>query len=140
MSRIREMCPAVQVGIRSLSAEEAVKIKKNKYPIFWAKDIYNNEAWFKKAISKLGKDVYITFDIDVFNPAIMPATGTPEPGGLDWYPVLKFLREVFKKKNVVGFDIVELAPIEGRNDCDFLAARLVHKVIGYKFFGKTGKK
>ena len=64
----------------------------------------------------------------------MSSTGTPEPGGLQWYIVLKFLKEVFKKKNVVGFDLVELAPIEGRHDCDFLAARLVHKVIGYKFF------
>lgn len=136
MSRIRELCPAVQVGIRSLSKEEAEKAKKNNYPIFWAQDIHDNEKWFDKAISRLSDDVYITFDIDVFDPSIMPATGTTEPGGLGWYPVLKFLKEVFKKKNVVGFDLVELAPIKERHDCDFLAARLVHKVIGYKFFGK----
>jgi len=136
MSRIREMCPAVQVGIRSLSTEEAAKIKKNNYPIFWAKDIHDNERWFKKALSRLSKDVYITFDIDVFDPSIMPATGTPEPGGLSWYLVLDFLKEVFKSRNVVGFDLVELAPIEGRHDCDFLAAKLVHKVIGYKFYTK----
>lgn len=136
MSRIREMCPAVQVGIRAFSIEEAEKIKKSNYPVFLAKDIYDNEKWFDKAISKLSDDVYITFDIDVFDPSIMPATGTPEPGGLGWYPVLKFLKEIFRKKNVVGFDLVELAPIKERHDCDFLAARLVHKMIGYKFFLK----
>ncbi|PIN86638.1 agmatinase [Candidatus Woesearchaeota archaeon CG10_big_fil_rev_8_21_14_0_10_44_13] len=136
MSRVREICPAVQVGIRSLSKDEADKAKNNKYDIFWAKDIHDNEKWFDKAISKLSDDVYITFDIDVFDPSIMSSTGTPEPGGLSWYLVLDFLKEVFRKKNVVGFDLVELAPIEGRHDCDFLAARLVHKVIGYKFFGK----
>ena len=134
MSRIREMCPAVQVGIRAFSKEEAEKIRKNKYPVFLAKDIYNDEKWFDSAIKGLSNDVYITFDIDAFDPSIMPATGTPEPGGLQWYPVLKFLRKVFKEKNVVGFDLVELAPIEGRHDCDFLAARLVHKIIGYKFY------
>ncbi|HLC99030.1 MAG TPA: agmatinase, partial [Candidatus Nanoarchaeia archaeon] len=130
MSRVREMCPAVQVGIRAFSKEEAEKIKKNKYPIFLAKDIYNDEKWFDSAIKGLSNDVYITFDIDAFDPSIMPATGTPEPGGLQWYPVLKFLRKVFKEKNVVGFDLVELAPIKERHDCDFLAARLVHKIIG----------
>ena len=109
-------------------------MKKNKYPIFLAKDIYNDEKWFDSAIKGLSNDVYITFDIDAFDPSIMPATGTPEPGGLQWYPVLKFLRKVFREKNVVGFDIVELAPIKERHDCDFLAARLVHKIIGYKFY------
>ena len=135
MSRIIEIgCLPVQVGIRSLSKEEANKIENEAYNIFFAKDIYNNERWFKEAISKLSNDVYITFDIDAFDPSIMPATGTPEPGGLQWYPVLKFLRKVFKEKNVVGFDLVELAPIKERHDCDFLAARLVHKIIGYKFY------
>ncbi|MFC1732647.1 agmatinase [candidate division KSB1 bacterium] len=134
MSRVREMCPAVQVGIRSLSKEEAEKIEKDNYSIFWAKDIHDNDDWMGKAIDALSDDVYITFDIDAFDPSIMPATGTTEPGGLLWYQTLRFLKLVFEKKNVVGFDLVELAPIKDRPDCDFMAAKLVHKVIGYKFF------
>ncbi|MCX6707423.1 MAG: agmatinase [Candidatus Woesearchaeota archaeon] len=136
MSRIRELCPAVQVGIRDFSRPEAEKIKKFNYPIFMAKDIYDNDKWFDKAIGKLSDDVFITFDIDVFDQSIMPATGTPVTGGLDWYMVIKFLRRVFEKKNVVGFDLVELAPMKNMHGCDYLAAKLVYKMIGYKFFAK----
>lgn len=136
MSRIREMCPAVQVGIRDFSKPEADKIKKFNYPVFMAKDIYNNEAWFDRAIGKLSDDVFITLDIDVFDQSIMPATGTPVTGGLDWYIIIKFLKRVFEKKNVVGFDLVELAPMKNMHGCDYLAAKLVYKMIGYKFFGK----
>ncbi|MBU0536427.1 MAG: agmatinase [Nanoarchaeota archaeon] len=135
MSRILEICPAVLIGIRSLSKGEAERIKKDNLNVYWAKDMQTSDAWMDEAISKLSDDVYITFDIDAFDPSIMPATGTPEPGGLQWYPVIRFLRKLFKEKNVVGFDLVELAPIKGRPDCDFLAARLVHKMIGYKFRG-----
>jgi len=130
MARVREICPAVQIGIRSLSFEESKVIKKDKLPIFWAKDINNNEEWFDKVIDKLSDNVYITIDLDVFDPSIMSATGTPEPGGLNWYLVIKFLKEVCKKKKVVGFDVVELAP-SGDISCDFLAAKLVYKMIGY---------
>jgi agmatinase len=77
--------------------------------------------------------VYITIDLDVFDPSIMPATGTPEPGGLDWYAVIRFLRRVFKEKDVLGFDIVELAPIENNPAPDFLAAKLYYKLLSYKF-------
>ena len=130
------MCPAVQVGIRDFSRPEAEKIKNFNYPVFMAKDIYNNEAWFDRAIDKLSDDVFITLDIDVFDQSIMPATGTPVTGGLDWYMVVKFLRRVFEKKNVVGFDLVELAPTKNMHGCDYLAAKLVYKMIGYKYFLK----
>jgi agmatinase len=130
MARVREICPAVQVGIRSLSAEEAEWIKKNSLLVFWARDIYNNEDWFEKAIEKLSKNVFITIDLDVFDPSVMSATGTPEPGGLDWYTVIKFLKKVCQKRNVVGFDVVELAPTK-EVSCDFLAAKLVYRMIGY---------
>lgn len=130
MARVREICPAVQVGIRSLSKEEAEWIKKDNLPIFWAKDIYNNDNWFDKAISKLSDNVFITIDVDIFDPSIMEATGTPEPGGLNWYQVVRFLKEVCKRKKIVGFDVVELAP-NGNNACDFSCAKLVYKMIGY---------
>jgi len=122
-----------QVGIRSISEEEEPFIKKKKLNIFFCRNIYNNENWFKEAIDSLTDNVYITIDLDVFDPGIMPAVGTPEPGGLDWYKVINFLKEVFKKKNVVGFDVVELCPIEDNIASDFLAARLAYKLIAYKF-------
>lgn len=123
----------VQVGIRSLSPEEAYFVKKKNMEIFWAKDIFDNNAWMDKAISGLAKNVYITFDLDVFDPSILPSTGTPEPGGLYYYQVLKFLRKVFEQKNVVGFDVVELRPNENDVGSDFTAAKVIYKMIGYKF-------
>lgn len=123
----------VQVGIRSLSPEEAYFVKKKNMEIFWAKDIFDNNAWMDKAISGLAKNVYITFDLDVFDPSILPSTGTPEPGGLYYYQVLKFLRKVFEQKNIVGFDVVELRPNENDVGSDFTAAKVIYKMIGYKF-------
>jgi len=133
MARARELCEVVQVGIRSQELDEKDVNKEN---IFYAKDIYDNEQWMDEAISKLSDNVYITFDLDAFDISIMPSTGTPEPGGLQWYQALKFLKKVFKEKNVVGFDVVELAPIDNLIAPDFLAAKLVYKMIGYWFFLK----
>lgn len=133
MARAREICNVVQVGIRSQDFSEKDINKKN---VFYAKDIHDNDDWMDKAISKLSDNVYITFDLDVLDPSIMPSTGIPEPGGLLWYQTLKFLKKVFEKKNVVGFDVVELAPIDNLIAPDFLAAKLVYKMIGYKFFLK----
>lgn len=133
MSRVRELCPAVQVGIRSMSDEEAEKIKKAKLDIFYAKDIYDNDNWMDKAISKLTNDVYITIDLDCFDPSIMPSTGTPEPGGLGWYQVLKFLKKVSEKKKIIGFDVVELAPNKDNVAPDFMAAKLIYKLLGFIF-------
>lgn len=125
MKRIREICPAVQVGIRSVEKRTADQ------DIFYAKDMHDNDGWMDKAISKLSGDVYITFDLDFLDPSIMPSTGTPEPGGLLWYQTLKFLKKVAEKKNIVGFDVIELCPIKGMVAPDFLAAKLVYTLIGY---------
>jgi hypothetical protein len=86
-------------------------------------------------LERLTEDVYLTIDVDCFDPSLVPSTGTPEPGGLQWYPVLKLLRQVFRERNVVACDVVELAPIPGLHAPDFLVAKLVYKLIGYKFFG-----
>lgn len=137
MARIRERCNAVSVGIRSLSAEEAEVIKKNNYNIFWAKDKKNISSWTSEILENLNKNVYITIDLDVFDPLVMPAVGTPEPGGLDWYQVLDMTKTVFKKKNVVGFDVVELCPEPKNKSPDFTAAKLVYKLLGYKFYPHT---
>jgi len=142
MARIYEKNPkkVVHVGIRSCCDEEIEKIKKNNLTVFWAKDIHtakdHKREWVKKAVEKLDKDVYITLDVDVFDPSVISATGTPEPGGLDWYNVIDFLKEVFKHKNVVGFDVVELAPNKYSSASDFTVARLVYRMIGYKFCRK----
>ena len=134
MHRILDLdVPFVQVGIRSVCEEDTRVIKRKKIPVFWAKDIYNNNNWFDKAISKLSDNVYVTIDLDVFDPSIMPSTGTPEPGGLTWYNVINFLKEVAKQKNIVGFDVVELAPNKDNIAPDFMAARLVYKMVGYVF-------
>jgi len=133
MSRTKELCPIVQVGIRSMDSSE--KESMDKAGVFFAKDIYNNRDWIKKVISKLSENVYITIDLDVFDPSIMPSTGTPEPGGLLWYDVLELLKTVSEKKNLVGFDVVELCP-DGRNTApDFMAAKLIYKLLSYKFKG-----
>lgn len=133
MKRVGEICPVVPVGIRSLSFEEAEFIKEKKLKIFWAKDIVDNDKWFDNAISRLSKNVYITIDLDGFDPSIMPSVGTPEPGGLGYYQVLRFLKRVCEKRNVVGFDIVELCPNENEISSDFTAARMIYKLIGFKF-------
>tara|TARA_Y100000310_G_scaffold310765_1_gene356349 strand:+ start:10659 stop:11555 length:897 start_codon:yes stop_codon:yes gene_type:complete len=134
MKRCMDICKnIVQVGVRSLDYEEAVFIKENNLKIFWAKDIFDNDEWIQSAVSKLSKNVYITLDLDVFDPSIMPSTGTPEPGGLLYYPVLRFLKKVFEERNVVGFDIVELCPNENDVSSDFTAAKVLYKMIGYKF-------
>jgi len=134
MRRVREICnDVVQVGIRSISAEEMefVMSEKLEGEIFLMRDIIDDEGWKEDVIQKLGQNVYITIDLDGLDPAIMPAVGTPEPGGLEWYEVLSLLREVAESKKVVGFDVVELAPIPGLIAPNVLAARLIYKLIGY---------
>lgn len=131
MARAKEYCPIVQVGIRSMSVEEKNNLDTKK--IFWAKEIYNNKAWINRAIKQLSKNVYITIDLDVFDPSIMSSTGTPEPGGLLWYDVLDFLKMVNKKVNIVGFDVVELCPNDTNKSPDFLAAKLIYQILSYKF-------
>ncbi|MHA1238323.1 MAG: agmatinase [Candidatus Odinarchaeia archaeon] len=130
MRRIREHSDAVQVGIRSLSKEEADLIKTRKYKIFYA--IRMREADCKNEIcSTLNDNVFITIDVDVFDPSLIPSVGTPEPGGLGWYEVLDLLKFIVDNKNVVGFDVVELSPIPEIKSPDFIIAKLVYKLIGY---------
>ena len=125
----------VQVGIRSQDEDEARLIEEKGLSVFYAKDVVDNDEWMDKAINELTDCVYITIDLDGFDPGIMPSTGTPEPGGLGWYQAIKFLRRVADKKKVVGFDVVELAPISGLHHADFTAAKLVYKLLGYVFNG-----
>ena len=123
----------VQVGIRSMDVAE--KEHMNYDQTYFAHDILDSDgSWIEKAISQMTDQVYVTFDLDAFDSSIMPATGTPEPGGLDWNLTTKFLQKVFKQREVVGFDIVELAPIEGMHSPQYLAAKLYYKLLSYKFY------
>jgi len=134
--RFSELCPVIQLGIRSLSAEEAEFLKGSEdVRTFFMKDIRKDglELALERAIPELSDNVYISFDIDALDPGIMPATGTPEPGGFGWYEALEILRKVCEQKKVVGFDLVELSPIPGSPASDFLAAKLAYKFLGYEF-------
>lgn len=121
----------VQAGIRSMDISEKEFLKPEN--CFFARDIFKNPHWITEALDRMTEKVYITLDLDVFDPSIMPATGTPEPGGLDWYGTLAFLKEIFKNKQVLGFDIVELAPLAGNKAPEFLVAKLYYKMLSYKF-------
>ncbi|MBN2569733.1 MAG: agmatinase [Deltaproteobacteria bacterium] len=129
--RIWEICPLVQVGVRSMSGECAEFIKQKGIKVFSPDFRDENADWVKKISEIFEKDVYITVDLDVFDPSIMPATGTPEPGGLYWKDILQLVREVSGKCRVRGFDIVELAPIPGMIASDFTAAKLAYRIMGY---------
>ncbi|HIO28103.1 MAG TPA: agmatinase, partial [Flavobacteriaceae bacterium] len=119
----------IQVGIRSMDAEELEYMDENQ--VYFAHDLY--EVWMDDAIGQMTPNVFLTIDLDAFDPSILPSTGTPEPGGLFWYETLDFIRTIFKKKNVVGFDIVELCPNPAEKSSDFLAAKLYYKMLSYKF-------
>jgi agmatinase len=123
----------VPVGIRSLSAEEHRWTEEQSLQVFYATDICNRWDWQEKVVAQLRPHVYITIDLDVFDPAVMPAVGTPEPGGLHWYEVLKLLRSVCQARKVVGADIMELCPQPGNIAPDFFAAKLAYKLIAYRF-------
>ncbi|WP_341662470.1 agmatinase [Blattabacterium cuenoti] len=123
--------PLIQIGIRSMDIIEKKFIQKGN--VFYMHDIYKNDLWMQNAIHKLSKNVFISIDIDVFDPSIAPSTGTPEPGGLSWYTTLKFFKKVFTNKNVIGFDIVELLPNQKESSTDFLAAKLYYKLLSYKY-------
>jgi agmatinase len=120
----------VSVGIRSLDVSELQYLDESK--VFYAENIHSSLDWIPKVVDLLKANVYITFDLDVFDPAFMPSTGTPEPGGMEWYPVLALLKAVAKARNIVGMDMVELNPTEDKAP-DFLAAKLIYKILSYKF-------
>jgi len=133
---LEEGLPVTEVGIRSYSDEEAEFLKGNSnIKIIKAQEIIESkgEDWILDVVSALLPHVYISIDLDVFDPSAVPGTGTPEPGGLGWYDVLGLLRSVFKNREVIGLDIVELSPISGSTISEILAAKLTYKTIGYKF-------
>ncbi|WP_299123020.1 agmatinase [uncultured Winogradskyella sp.] len=121
----------IQVGIRSMDIKEKSIMNLDK--TYFAHEMAVDDSWMDSAIDQMTDDVFITFDLDAFDPSIMPSTGTPEPGGLLWYETLDFLKQVFTEKNVVGFDIVELCPNGIDKSSDFLAAKLYYKMLSYKF-------
>jgi|SRR5690554_539604 len=125
----------VQVGIRSMDKTETTVMDPEK--VFFAHEMAEDDYWMDNAIEALGENVFITFDLDAFDPSIMPSTGTPEPGGMLWYETLEFLKRVFAEKNVVGFDIVELCPQKTERSSDFLAAKLYYKMLSYKFLDEA---
>lgn len=131
MRRIFELCNIVQVGIRSLSREEQQFLAQNNLHPFYMSTPSSVSASTESIIASLSDNVYVSIDMDVFDPSIMPAVGTPVPGGMQWHEALNLLRAVTLHKNVIGFDLVELCPREGTAACAFLAAKLAYKLIGY---------
>ena len=125
-----------QVGIRSMSTEEAAAVAGFNTTVFYDHNMRRDPDWIAKVVASLGDPVYITIDVDGMDPAIMPATGTPEPGGLSWYEILALLRATIASRNVVACDVVELSPIPGMHAPNFLCAKLIYKILTYKFAGR----
>lgn len=133
MARARELCPIVQVGIRSMDVSEKPSMDKRR--VFFAHDICDgaDRSWIERCVGLLGEHVYITIDLDVFDPSVLPATGTPEPGGMTWYDVMALMKAVFRARTIVGFDVVELCPRPEHWGSDFLAAKLVYALLTLKY-------
>lgn len=133
MARVQDRVNIAAVGIRALTRDERELARRSDHiHLFLADEIHEGDAWIDDVLACLTDDVYVTFDVDGLDPSLVPSTGTPEPGGLQWYPVLKLLRRVFRERNVVACDVVELAPIPALAAPDFLAAKLIYKMIGYR--------
>jgi agmatinase len=137
MRRTLEHARTTQVGIRSLSPEEAAAAPTLPTAIFYDFNMRRDADWIERVVDSLSDTVYITIDVDGFDPAIMPATGTPEPGGLSWYEALALLRRVIERRTVVGCDVVELSPIPGQVAPNFLCAKLIYKILSYRFGGEV---
>jgi len=133
MRRSLEFAPVTQVGIRSMSTEEAEAAPALNTTIFYDAHMRKDPAWIDRVVDTLNGPVYITIDVDGLDPAIMPATGTPEPGGLSWYEILALLRATIAKKHVVACDVVELSPLPGLMAPNFLCAKLIYKILTYRF-------
>jgi agmatinase len=135
--RSLEYAPATQVGIRSMSTEEAGEVAGLRTTIFYDFNMRQDPTWIDRVVDSLGAGpVYVTIDVDALDPAIMPATGTPEPGGLSWYEILALLRATIAGRTVVACDVVELSPLPGLAAPNFLCARLVYKILTYRFAGR----
>ncbi|MDJ0556167.1 MAG: agmatinase [Microcoleaceae cyanobacterium MO_207.B10] len=139
MRRIIEMnLPTVQIGIRAICKEEADLIKEKSLTVFPAREIAIKPDWMEKAISSIQtKRVFLTIDLDGIDPTLIPGVGTPEPGGLNWYSLTVFLRKVFELYEVIGCDIMELAPINDSVVSEFTAAKLIYKLIGYQALAQS---
>lgn len=137
MRRTLEHAPVVQVGIRNLSEEEARLAPELSTTIFYDWNMRDDPQWIARAVDALGPDVYVTIDLDGLEPGLMPAVGTPEPGGLSWRELMALLREVFFRRRVVACDVVELCPVPGLHAPNFTAARLVYKLLGYRVAALT---
>jgi len=131
MHKAMEVAPIVQVGIRSMCEEESVFVKPEK--MFFRYQLRQNPAWQKDVLNQLSKDVYITIDLDVFDPSIMPSTGTPEPDGLLYHDVLSMIKMVANQCNIIGIDVVELCPNKSNKAPDFLAAKLIYQILSEVF-------
>jgi agmatinase len=132
--RCLDVADFVQVGIRAVCSEEVdVMRDREGIHVTWADQMWEDDAWMEPALEALGPQVYLTVDVDYFDPTLVPSTGTPEPGGGDWYRTLRFLRRVFQEREVVGMDVVELAPTPGLHAPDFLVAKLIYKLLGYRW-------
>lgn len=136
MYQAMQHAPLVQVGTRSLTREENDLIKARNIPCFFAHQLFQERNGWEEIVDCLGPEVYVSIDLDVFDPSCMPAVGTPEPGGLNWWEVLALLRQVIRHRRIVGFDVMELLPIPQLVAPDFLAARLVYKLLSYIFLDK----
>ena len=130
MRRIFELCPISQVGVRSLSWEEKQFLSQTKLTPFYMSNLASSAASIDKIVDSLSEDVYVTIDVDVLDPSIMPAVGTPEPDGMSWRQILDIVEPVALHKHVVGFDLMEFCPAEGPSSCAFLLAKLAYKLIG----------
>ena len=133
MKRTLEHASITQVGVRSMSTEEAEIAPSLRTSIFYDSSMRRDPAWIDRVVESLGDPVYITIDVDGMDPAIMPATGTPEPGGLSWYEMLALLRATIERRDVVACDVVELSPLPGVMAPNFLCAKLVYKILTYRF-------
>ena len=132
--------PSVQVGIRSISADEARAVASGlPTKIFWAKDIVGKTDWINPAVNALTENVYLTIDIDGLDPSLVPTTGTPEPGGLGWYETLKLIRRLTEKRRVVGMDLMEYSYVESNDAPAFLCAKLIYKSLSYIFREESPK-
>ncbi len=130
MRRILELCPICQVGVRSLSLEEKQFLVGEKLTPFYMSDMARGTSHIDGIVDSLSENVYITIDVDVLDPSIMPAVGTPEPGGMSWRQLLDIVESVALHRRVVGFDLMEFCPAEGPNSCAFLLAKLAYRIIG----------
>jgi agmatinase len=133
MRRVLDYASLTQVGIRSMSTEEAQSISELNTNIFYDATMRRDPHWIDRVVDTLRDPVYITIDVDGMDPAIMPATGTPEPGGLSWYEMLALLRATVTRRRVVACDVVELSPLPGLVAPNFLCSKLIYKIITYQF-------